>query len=195
MSALHEQMHREALERAAFAPGRKVKVYGHPGEILEVIVRSISGEPEPWYRVRWTEDGVVHEGEKVAWSFAGGVKRKRPAKKAEAKPEAPKPRKARDPRGIKPARASSPRSSGPKGPKCRSCGAPVEWCVTENGKRMPVDAEPVEDGNLVVEMQLGPSLARAYDPARDAGKARFRSHFSTCPNANAHRKPAQGGFL
>lgn len=25
---------------------------------------------------------------------------------------------------------------------CRTCGKPIVWCVTENDKRMPLDAEP-----------------------------------------------------
>lgn len=25
--------------------------------------------------------------------------------------------------------------------KCRSCGAPIEWVLTESGKRMPVDPD------------------------------------------------------
>ena len=29
--------------------------------------------------------------------------------------------------------------------QCGSCHAPVVWAITEKGKRMPVDAEPVEE--------------------------------------------------
>lgn len=48
--------------------------------------------------------------------------------------------------------------------ECRSCGAPILWCVTEKGKKMPVDV-PTDD-----------------EPTT--------SHFATCPNAEAWRKPS-----
>ena len=41
--------------------------------------------------------------------------------------------------------------------KCRSCGAPIWWSETSNGKRIPLD------------------------PNGDA-------HFTTCPNADKHRR-------
>jgi hypothetical protein len=43
--------------------------------------------------------------------------------------------------------------------ECRSCGAAVEWWKTPRGKMMPFD-----HGTAI-------------------------SHFSTCPNADQHRKP------
>jgi hypothetical protein len=36
---------------------------------------------------------------------------------------------------------------------CRSCGASIEWAITPNGKKMPLDKEPVADGNILVEMR------------------------------------------
>lgn len=45
---------------------------------------------------------------------------------------------------------------------CRSCGDTIFWVLTKNMKRMPVDA---------------------------FGDHRGESHFSTCPQANQHRKP------
>jgi hypothetical protein len=81
---------------------------------------------------------------------------------------------------------------------CRSCGAAVIWTVTAaTGSRMPVDAEPVEDGNVVLaaspvvgdpptsytapagELLLGGSTQRLE---------RYVSHFVTCPHADAHRR-------
>lgn len=47
--------------------------------------------------------------------------------------------------------------------ECRSCGAPILWCVTARGKKMPVDV-PADD-----------------EPTT--------SHFATCPNAQEWRKP------
>lgn len=47
--------------------------------------------------------------------------------------------------------------------ECRSCGEPIIWCVTESGKRMPVDV-PTDD-----------------EPTT--------SHYATCPDADRWRKP------
>lgn len=79
---------------------------------------------------------------------------------------------------------------------CRSCGAPVVWAVTTTGKRMPVDADPVDGGNVL----LSPAVSSGQAPtATVVGKAvqpnlfgddspRYVSHFSTCPNAARHRQ-------
>ena len=77
--------------------------------------------------------------------------------------------------------------------KCRSCGAEIVWCVTESGKKMPADAEPSERGTLVlVDSCGGETLARV---AECPGPRMYTSHFATCPNAAAHRKPrGQGGL-
>ena len=41
-------------------------------------------------------------------------------------------------------------------PVCASCGAPVVWALSKNGKRMPLNAEPTEDGIFVLEPSAGP---------------------------------------
>lgn len=46
--------------------------------------------------------------------------------------------------------------------ECRSCHAPILWCVTARGKKMPVDP-PTDD-----------------EPTT--------SHFATCPEANQWRR-------
>jgi hypothetical protein len=85
---------------------------------------------------------------------------------------------------------------------CRSCGAPIEWAVTENRRRMPVDAEPVVDGNILLEHRgyVGdPPIARIVDADERADLQRlspeplvlFVSHFATCPNAAQHRRRAE----
>lgn len=72
---------------------------------------------------------------------------------------------------------------------CRSCEAEIFWCVTVNNKRIPLDAEPTPDGNLVVEDGPPPmAIACSADPGTDVGTPRYKSHFSTCPNAATHRK-------
>ncbi len=65
--------------------------------------------------------------------------------------------------------------------KCRSCGALIVWVVTQNGKRMPVDAQPSEKGNLRIDNGV------AYvEPAYEGPK--YLSHFATCKQAAQHRK-------
>jgi hypothetical protein len=75
---------------------------------------------------------------------------------------------------------------------CRSCGARIVWAETISGRRMPVDADPAPDGNLVLAYSspgaapmavvVTPSQPMLDDPPR------YLSHFVTCPNAEHHRK-------
>jgi len=89
---------------------------------------------------------------------------------------------------------------------CRSCGAPVWWAWTTNGKRMPVDAAPTPDGNLMAVDEEGTVLQiEAIDAAVAAGQSstvwvarrahrsvgdlpRWTSHFATCPQGPKWRK-------
>lgn len=194
-ASVHEEMRAEALAKAALKVGDPVLCFGHPGEIVDVFVRDVDGRPELYYRRRWTQDGQVLEEDCIGWACPGGIRRRRAAKpRAE-----PKKRRTREPRGLKPQRSSAPKRKQSSGVPCRSCGAPIGWCVTEAGKRIPLDAEPVPDGNMVVLAQFGnaPGLALPFDPAKHEGWTRWRSHFATCPNADKHRRPRarQGELL
>jgi len=84
---------------------------------------------------------------------------------------------------------------------CSSCGAAIEWTITEKGKRMPVDAVPTPDGNLTLSMRGGPGVAIYLKPEQKAelvAQAKYRgvsalffvSHFATCKFAAQHRRPA-----
>jgi len=67
---------------------------------------------------------------------------------------------------------------------CSSCGAEVIWVLTQNRKRMPMDAEPVK-------MPPGQyKLAERDDGTVDAYLVNrvWISHFATCPDANQHRR-------
>lgn len=62
--------------------------------------------------------------------------------------------------------------------KCRSCGAPIVWGVTSNGKRIPLDAEP--------EVRF--VFQDADDPKKLGGAMKtYQSHFATCPDADDWR--------
>ena len=64
--------------------------------------------------------------------------------------------------------------------RCRSCGALVVWGVTANGNKVPLDIHFVEDALAVVQFtDDGPMVKKV---------ALVRTHFETCPNADAHRK-------
>lgn len=86
---------------------------------------------------------------------------------------------------------------------CGSCGAPIEWVLTEKGKRMPVDFQRVPTGNIVLSHRhVGEPAVAVYqtpeqiETLRKQKAARgetgpltlFISHFATCPNAGQHRK-------
>ena len=86
---------------------------------------------------------------------------------------------------------------------CKSCGAAVEWATTEKGKRMPVDAEPVEGGNILLShRKVGQPPVALYQSAEQIAKLAaeherspqegplrlYVSHFSTCPQAPGWRK-------
>lgn len=78
--------------------------------------------------------------------------------------------------------------------RCKSCGATIKWITMRSGKAMPVDTKKVvywkkegaagkvitPDGDVVSCMFSG-------DPSEATGVG-YISHFSTCPNAGAHRR-------
>jgi hypothetical protein len=99
--------------------------------------------------------------------------------------------------------------------RCRSCGAAVLWCqlIDKSGdiirhedgpkkgrpKAIPVDFEPVANGNVQVADRGGAIVARVLGP-RDVAELRAKAealrtdprlrlnHFVTCPNADEHRR-------
>ncbi len=76
---------------------------------------------------------------------------------------------------------------------CRSCDAPIIWCTTTSGKKMPVDAEPHVDGNVWVAADftayvLGRAeIEKRFTPEERATELR-KSHFSTCKQAGDWRR-------
>lgn len=71
---------------------------------------------------------------------------------------------------------------------CRSCAAPIVWTVTTKGKAMPVDADPViAKRGFRLNEHDGDEVAATITADPAAGEKLYVSHFSTCPNAAAHR--------
>lgn len=88
--------------------------------------------------------------------------------------------------------------------ECRSCGASIIWATTVAGRRMPVDAEPLDreppndggcfvllrtNGEAPLALPLVGLTALSLESATRNKVPLFVSHFSTCPNANEWRKP------
>lgn len=78
--------------------------------------------------------------------------------------------------------------------RCRSCQRPIRWTTTTNGRRLPIDPQPADDGNVRLLRSAGAEpladvLSRddALIARHEAGVQLYRSHFSTCPDAHRHR--------
>lgn len=91
--------------------------------------------------------------------------------------------------------------------ECRSCSAAIIWAQTQKGKRMPVDAKPVENGNIRLEERMVRSedqygipsyhgILTAIYEGKEQGDLfgeeipRYVSHFVTCDDAKDWRKDA-----
>ena len=83
--------------------------------------------------------------------------------------------------------------------QCRSCGARVYWLKNATtGLLAPIDAEPVADGNVTVDLDAGtyallPKDLFLFEPETPGPvhqpRPRHKSHFATCTDPAKHRKP------
>lgn len=72
---------------------------------------------------------------------------------------------------------------------CSSCGARIFWAHTIAGKAMPIDADPVDTGNVLIDPDgKAIVLGKPQHTPNLLGENRYTSHFATCPDANQHRK-------
>lgn len=87
---------------------------------------------------------------------------------------------------------------------CASCRARIDWVTLGNGKRMPIDPEPSERGNVmlidepvdadVYGVALGRHVVLGEAAAmleRQRGTDLYVSHFDSCPDAERWRKKRQ----
>jgi hypothetical protein len=73
---------------------------------------------------------------------------------------------------------------------CSSCRAPIFWAKSAStGKPMPIDAEPVDNGNLAIDAGKA-FLLNAEQRAAYRGP-RYRSHHASCPDAAKWRRPRE----
>lgn len=71
---------------------------------------------------------------------------------------------------------------------CRSCAAPIIWAVTTNGKFMPVDAYPTDDGNVELVDGTPPrAIVHGQPPLGLVGELRL-PHHASCPQADQWRR-------
>jgi len=84
----------------------------------------------------------------------------------------------------------------PQTTACSSCGEPIYFAKTSSGKPMPVDAEPSDQGNVLLALDADTRqlkaevLGRGTEPP--AGRNVYLSHFVTCPHSESHRKAHRG---
>lgn len=72
---------------------------------------------------------------------------------------------------------------------CRSCTAPIVWASTADGKSMPVNAEVVAGGNVVLAVDGETITATVLDQDGLFGDGpRHVAHFVTCPDAGRWRR-------
>ena len=79
---------------------------------------------------------------------------------------------------------------------CKSCGAELLWAKTPNGRMMPLDVQPVPDGNIKLlgdgtcEVLTKDDLEHIDEKCDLSGYVPrlHTSHFATCPGASQHRK-------
>lgn len=72
--------------------------------------------------------------------------------------------------------------------KCKSCGASIIWIKTKSANLMPIDAAPVEGGNIAILDDTAHTISgKLFDDMIEPGP-RYVTHFATCPGAAHHRK-------
>lgn len=77
--------------------------------------------------------------------------------------------------------------------QCRSCHKRIIWTTNlDSGKRMPVDADAAEHGNVILlSGNDGPEarvLTKIELSKRPTKRDLYVSHFSTCPQARDWRQ-------
>ena len=83
--------------------------------------------------------------------------------------------------------------------RCASCGEEIIWTRTKNGKAMPVNLRPVDDGTILLKHMVQGEPPDAHcvgkdergfleKQSRNQPLRLFKSHFSTCPDSEKWRK-------
>lgn len=72
---------------------------------------------------------------------------------------------------------------------CADCGRPTRWVITELGRRIELDPDSVEGGNVVPVVVDGHTRARVLTGGQlPADGLAWRRHSTTCPESVEARK-------
>jgi hypothetical protein len=74
---------------------------------------------------------------------------------------------------------------------CRSCGAAIRWATLPDGKATPLDAIPVDTGNIAVTRDQNGALRARMLRRGETPLEHERigiTHFVTCPDSASHRR-------
>jgi hypothetical protein len=80
--------------------------------------------------------------------------------------------------------------------KCKACSAPILWAETSSGKKIPIDAAPVANGNVVLYDGPGSGKLLAFTTLEARAKATelFQSHSASCPEPKTFRRRRPKGL-
>lgn len=78
--------------------------------------------------------------------------------------------------------------------KCSACDQPLLIAVTNKGRHLPVDPDPIDDGHLILErIQFSPNRlvvhAHRTDEIIPDGTLRYRPHYDSCPSLKYRPNP------
>lgn len=76
-------------------------------------------------------------------------------------------------------------------PRCKSCGAPIRWAKTSNGRHMPLDYDEHDGGNVFLFTD-GVCMVGTQADETPRFATRHYSHFATCKFADQHRAQRLG---
>lgn len=71
------------------------------------------------------------------------------------------------------------RDAAPRTTTCHSCGDRIIWCLTDKGRRMPVDVDPTPDGSLLLSTGRVP-IATTVSRGGRGDQLLHKAHFATC---------------
>lgn len=73
---------------------------------------------------------------------------------------------------------------------CKSCGAPIVWCLNHKGTKVPFDVRPTNQPHGAYTIERDEAGQLIAEPIADKGpevseRPWFRSHFATCKDAKS----------